>query len=87
MADPVQIYYLYSNAPAIYFLRPLDLGEGLGGGGVTLISTYVGSGHFFVFEILNFNIFGGFSDTLIFFGVCLFVDIWGGGVITKFDYM
>ena len=29
--------------------------------------TYVGSGHFLGFKILNFNIFGGFQKKLIFF--------------------
>ena len=37
--------------------------QGGGGGGGTLIfHTYVGSGYFFGFKILNFNIFPGFSE-------------------------
>ena len=38
--------------------------RGGGGGGVLLyFHTYVGSGHFWVFKIWNFNVFGGFQKT------------------------
>ena len=42
--------------------------------------TYVGSGYFWGFKILNFNIFGGFQKNEYFLGYEDFVDIiWGGG--------
>ena len=40
--------------------------------------TYVGSGHFFGFKILNFNIFGGFQKNKYSFGYEDFVDIFLG---------
>ena len=42
------------------------------------IHTYAGSGHFFLFKILNFNIFGGFQKNKYFFGYEDFVDIFFG---------
>ena len=49
-------------------------------------------GSFFGFKILNFNIFYGFSEKIIFFWVRRFCGyfffFWGGGgVITKLDYI
>ena len=41
-------------------------------------STYVGSGHFWGFKILNFNIFWGFQKMNIFSEYDDFVDIFGG---------
>ena len=39
-----------------------------GGGGGTLIFSYIRRlGHFFGFKLLNFNIFLGFSEKIIFF--------------------
>ena len=39
---------------------------------------YVGSGYFWEFKILNFNIFGGFQKTEYYWGYEDFVDIiWG----------
>ena len=55
--------------------------------------TYVGSGHFIGFKILNFNIFGGFQKNEYLLGYEDFVAIFffffflgGGGVITKLVY-
>ena len=45
--------------------------------------TYVGSGHFWGFEILNFNIFGGFQKKNIFGGMKILWIFFG--VITKLD--
>ena len=39
---------------------------------------YVGSGYFWGFKILNFNIFGGFQNTEYFWGYEDFVDIFWG---------
>ena len=47
------------------------------GRGDTLIFSYVGSGHFFGFKILNFVIFGGFQKNEYFLGYEDFVDIFG----------
>ena len=53
-----------------------------GGGGGTLIFSYICRlGSFFLvfgFEILNFNIFGGFQKNKYFFGYEYFVDIFLG---------
>ena len=49
-------------------------GGGGGGGGVT----YVGSGYFFGFKILNFIIFWGFQKNKYFLGYEDFVDIFFG---------
>ena len=47
--------------------------------------TYVGSGHFLGFSILNFNIYGGFQKNEYFWGYeILWIFFWG---ITKFDYI
>ena len=52
---------------------------GGGGGGVLLyFHAYVGSGCFWGFKILNFNILGGFQKTEYFWGYEDFVDIFGG---------
>ena len=49
----------------------------MGGGWVLrYFHTYVGSGHFFGFKILNFNILGQFSESFFFF--------LGGGVYEDF---
>ena len=49
------------------------------GGGVLLyFHSYVGSVHFFGFQILNFDIFGGFQKYKYFFGYENFVDIFLG---------
>ena len=50
------------------------------GGGYSYIYTYVGSGHFLGFKILNFNIFGGFQKNKHFWGYEDFVDIFGGSL-------
>ena len=55
------------------------------GVGATLIFSYVGSGHFFGFKIMNFNIFWGFQKNKYSFGYEDFVDIFW--VITKLDYI
>ena len=56
------------------------------GGGVLLyFHTYVGSGHFLVFKILNNNIFGSFQIVNTFWGMeILWIFFW---VITKLDYI
>ena len=41
---------------------PRGVGGGGGGGGGTPIFSYVGSGHFLGFKILNFNILERFSE-------------------------
>ena len=52
--------------------------QGGGGGGVLgNVDTYVGSGYFLGFKILNFNIFGGFQKKY-FLGYEDFVDIFWG---------
>ena len=56
------------------------------GGLLWYFHTYVGSGHFLGFKILNFNIFLAFSEKLIFFGVWRFCGYFLG-VITKLDYI
>ena len=58
--------------------------QGAGGGGGVLwyFHTYVGSVHFFGFEILNFNIFWGFQKNEYFLGVLRFCGYFFG-VITK----
>ena len=43
-------------------------------------------GHFFVFKIVNFNIFGGFQKNLYFLGGMKVLWIFFG-VITKLDYI
>ena len=40
--------------------------------------TYVGSGHFFDFKILNFNIFGVFRKNNIFWGMKILWIFFGG---------
>ena len=61
----------------------LDPGpRGGGGGGVhRYFHTYIGSGHFLDFKILNFNIFRGFQKKYYFLGYEDSVDIFflGGG--------
>ena len=42
--------------------------RGVGGGLLRYFHTYVCSGHFFGFKILNFNILGGFSEFFFFRG-------------------
>ena len=61
-----------------------QLGSGGGGGGGAGTS-YVGSGHFYWFKILNFNIFGGFQKNEYYFGYgdCE-IFFW---VITKLDFI
>ena len=61
-------------------------GDGEGGGIFLYLyfHAYVGSGYFWGFKMLNFNIFGGFQKTEYFGGYEDFVDILG--VITKLDY-
>ena len=53
-------------------------GGGGGGGVLWKFYTYVGSGYFLGFKILNFNIFGGFQKNKYFLGYEDFVDIFGG---------
>ena len=56
-----------------------------GGGGGGYFHTYVGSGHFFGFKILNLNILGFFRKMNIFGGMkILLICFW---VITKMDYI
>ena len=57
-------------------------GTPVGGGVLWYFHTYVGSGYYFGFKILNFNIFGVFRKMNIFFGYEDFADIFWG-VITK----
>ena len=47
-------------------------------GGTLHFCTYVGSGYFFGFKILNFNIFWGFQKNKYFLGYEDFVDIFLG---------
>ena len=54
----------------------------MGGGGerdvLRYFHTYVGSGHFLGFKILNFNIFGGFQKNEYFWGMnILWIFFWG----------
>ena len=49
------------------------------------IHTYVGSGYFWGFKILNFNIFGGFQKMNIFGGMTILWIFFG--VITNLDYI
>ena len=57
-----------------------------GGGGVTLIFSYIlRLGHFWGFKNLAFNIFGGFQKKNVFWGIKILWIFWG--VITKFDYI
>ena len=57
--------------------------SGVGGG--TLIFSYIRRlVSFYLVQILNFNIFGGFQKNKYFFGYEDFMDIFG--VITKLDY-
>ena len=49
-----------------------------GGGGTLIFSNIRRLGSFFLFKILNFNIFGGFQKNKYFFGYEDFVDIFGG---------
>ena len=50
-----------------------------GGGGTLKFLYYVGSGYFFGFKILNFNIFGGFQKKMLGGGGYEdFVDIYFG---------
>ena len=48
------------------------------GRGTLYFHAYEGSGYFWGFKILNFNIFGGFQKTEYFLGCEDFVDILGG---------
>ena len=59
---------------------------GGGGGGVLkYFHTYVGSGHFWGFKILNFNIILGFQKNEYFWGVMiLWIFL---GVITNLGYI
>ena len=54
------------------------VGSQRGGGGGTVIVSYIGSGHFLGFKILNFIIFWGFSEKWIFLGYEDIVDIFLG---------
>ena len=55
------------------------MAQGGGGGGVLgYFTTYVGSGHFLGFKILNFSIFWGFQKNIYFLGHENFVDIFCG---------
>ena len=56
----------------------LNMSEAQGGGVLLYFHTYVGSGHFLGFKILNFNIFGGFQKNKYFLGYEDLVDIFGG---------
>ena len=56
------------------------------GGILWYFYTYVGSGHFLGFKILNFNIFWGFQKNKYFFGVWRFYGYFVG-VIIKLDYI
>ena len=48
------------------------------GGILWYFHTYKGSGHFFGFNILNFNILGGFQKNEYFWGYEDFADIFWG---------
>ena len=47
------------------------------GWGVLSFHTYVGSGHFFGFKILNFNILGGFQKNEYFWSMKILYIFWG----------
>ena len=70
-----------SHSDKTYFLSemPWTQGGGGGGGGGTLIFSHIRRlGLFFGFEILNFNIFGGFQKNEYFLGYEDFVNIFLG---------
>ena len=52
--------------------------QGVGGGYPRYFHTYVGSGHFWGFKILNFNSFLGFQKNEYFLGYEEFVDTFFG---------
>ena len=56
----------------------MDPGGGGGGGYSDIFYTSVGSGHFWGFKILNFNIFLGFQKNKYYFGYEDFVEIFLG---------
>ena len=58
---------------------------GGGGGGVLYFHTFIGSGHFFGFKILNLTIFRGFQKNEYFWGTKILWIFFG--VITKLDYI
>ena len=59
-----------ATCTSIFKVKEAWVGSGGGGGGGTLIfHTYVGSGYFLGFKILNFNIFWGFQKNEFFFGM------------------
>ena len=71
-------------------MTPVRLEPGPRGGEGVLryFHTYVGSGHFLGFKILNFNIFWGLQKKIIFLRVLRFCGYFfffggGGGVITN----
>ena len=74
--------YFVSEGCIIYtssWCRGLVPGGGGRGGEGTLIFSYIRRlGSFFLLKILNFNIFGGFSEKNIFFVYENFVDIFWG---------
>ena len=60
---------------AVHILMPQECVCVCGGGTLIFSYIYVGSGHFWGFKILNFNIFGGFQKYHYFLGYEDFVDI------------
>ena len=56
--------------------------QGVWGGGYSdIFFTYISSGHYFGFKILNFNILGGVQKNEYFWGYEDFVGIFGGSFL------
>ena len=78
--------HVYAHIFAQILVKPLlshlhkagFLHRGGGGGVLWYFHTYVGSGYFLWFKILNFNIFWGFEKNEYFWGYEDFVDIFLG---------
>ena len=58
-----------ATCTSIFKVKEAWVGSGGGGGGTLIFHTYVGSGYFLGFKILNFNIFWGFQKNEFFFGM------------------
>ena len=70
----------------VWLHKTSTVAPGGGGGGTLIFSyTYVDSGLFLRFKILNFNIFGGFQKNKYFLGMkILWIFFWGHH---KLDYI
>ena len=76
-----ELYKLYKAGKSISDLGTLAVKtQGMWGGGHfdIFIHVYVGSGHFFGFKILNFNIFWGFQENEYFWGTKILWIFLGG---------